>query len=72
MINQGIKPFEVLPWCFADPRVCRVDKRVPDPFEMGGGWWGGQRWEEGGEEELKVSLHTAWRQDRASQSMAES
>ncbi|KAL7410799.1 hypothetical protein BDY24DRAFT_398505 [Mrakia frigida] len=62
LIDQEIVPFQVLPWCFADPRNCRTDKRVPDPFLVNPGWWGGRRWKEGGEEELRRTLN--WREDR--------
>lgn len=54
LLHQGIRPFEVLPWCLTDPRNCRVDKRVPDPFAGNPKWWLGQKWSEGGEDALKV------------------
>lgn len=54
LVNQGIVPFQVLPWCFADPRNCREDKRVPDPFKKDPGWYAGLKWDQGGKEELKV------------------
>jgi hypothetical protein len=54
LVNQGIVPFQVLPWCFVDPRNCRTDKRVPDPFEKDPSWWGGRKWAEGGRDDLKV------------------
>jgi len=56
LLDQEIVPFQVLPWCFADPRNCRTDKRVPDPFLTDPGWWGGKRWKDGGEKELRVRL----------------
>ncbi|EIW78532.1 hypothetical protein CONPUDRAFT_108489 [Coniophora puteana RWD-64-598 SS2] len=38
-----IRPFKILPWCFSDGRSCRLDSRLPDPFEKDGGgsgrWW---------------------------------
>ena len=33
LLENGRKPFEVLPWCFVDGRNCRLDNRLPDPFK---------------------------------------
>lgn len=33
LLHAGIPPFKVLPWCFADGRSCRLDARLPDPFD---------------------------------------
>ncbi|KIR67529.1 hypothetical protein I314_01946 [Cryptococcus bacillisporus CA1873] len=32
LIAANKRPFAVLPWCFSDPRNCRLDNRFPDPF----------------------------------------
>jgi hypothetical protein len=36
LVNAGIPPFKVLPWCFSDGRSCRIDNRLPDPFRKDG------------------------------------
>ncbi|KAJ6599010.1 glycosyltransferase family 32 protein [Mycena vulgaris] len=33
LVAGGIPPFKVLPFCFSDARSCRLDNRLPDPFE---------------------------------------
>lgn len=33
LVANGKKPFAILPWCFMDGRSCRLDNRLPDPFE---------------------------------------
>jgi len=41
LLENGIPPFKVLPFCFTDGRSCRLDNRLPDPFEKdpkGGRW----------------------------------
>ncbi|CED83239.1 Glycosyltransferase, DXD sugar-binding motif [Phaffia rhodozyma] len=62
LLSQGIVPFQVLPWCFADPRNCREDKRVPDPFKKDPGWYAGLMWNKGGKEKLKK--HLDWSKDK--------
>lgn len=66
---SGIPPFKILPHCFTDGRACRLDNRLPDPFEAdprGGGWTGGIGREEGGGLDLRlgkvfaVHLHNQW------------
>lgn len=32
-VAAGRRPFYILPWCFTDARSCRLDNRLPDPFE---------------------------------------
>lgn len=32
-VAAGKRPFSILPWCFTDGRSCRLDNRLPDPFE---------------------------------------
>lgn len=32
-VAAGRRPFNILPWCFTDGRSCRLDNRLPDPFE---------------------------------------
>lgn len=54
LLHAGVRPFEVLPWCLTDPRNCRVDKRVPDPFASDPSWFMGKKWAAGGIDELKV------------------
>jgi hypothetical protein len=58
LVAGGIPPFRVLPWCFADPRSCRLDNRLPDPFlpDDSRGWWGNGS--KGGE--LDRALHSVW------------
>lgn len=59
LLHAGVRPFEVLPWCLTDPRNCRVDKRVPDPFKADPSWFMGKRWVAGGREALKVRTEAA-------------
>ena len=33
LIAAGIPPFRVLPFCFSDAISCRLDNRLPDPFQ---------------------------------------
>jgi len=49
LLSAHIKPFTVLPWCFADPRNCRSDISFPDPFESDPEYWGGRKWDGRGE-----------------------
>lgn len=32
LVNHGIRPFKILPFCFTDGQTCRLDNRIPDPF----------------------------------------
>lgn len=41
LIAESIPPFKVLPFCFADARSCRLDNRLPDPFQPDPVSWGG-------------------------------
>lgn len=36
LVNGGIQPFKILPFCFTDGRSCRLDTRLPDPFVADG------------------------------------
>lgn len=45
LLAAGITPFEVLPWCFFDPRNCRTDIRFPDPFLSDPSQWAGKAWD---------------------------
>lgn len=49
LLAGHVKPFDVLPWCFADPRNCRSDIRFPDPFAADPARWAGRRWDGKGE-----------------------
>ncbi|KAM0787721.1 hypothetical protein ACM66B_003780 [Microbotryomycetes sp. NB124-2] len=40
LVTAGIKPFSILPYCFTDGRSCRLDNRLPDPFELPKAKWG--------------------------------
>ncbi|KAI0001366.1 hypothetical protein BJV74DRAFT_882593 [Russula compacta] len=69
LVAEGIPPFKILPFCFTDGRACRLDNRLPDPFEpdpSGGHWTGGLTREEGGGLDRKLSnvfavhLHNQW------------
>jgi hypothetical protein len=33
LLQEGIRPFAVLPYCLTDGRSCRLDNRLPDPFD---------------------------------------
>jgi hypothetical protein len=33
LVAANIPPFKVLPFCFTDGRSCRLDNRLPDPFD---------------------------------------
>lgn len=41
LVAGGIPPFKILPFCFSDGRACRLDNRIPDPFEPDGSAAGG-------------------------------
>ncbi|OCF31904.1 hypothetical protein I316_06505 [Kwoniella heveanensis BCC8398] len=61
LLAAHIKPFEVLPWCFADPRNCRTDNRFPDPFEHDPEFFAGKKWDhEGGREDLEERVGQVW------------
>ncbi|WVQ97024.1 hypothetical protein IAU59_004134 [Kwoniella sp. CBS 9459] len=61
LLAAHIKPFEVLPWCFADPRNCRTDNRFPDPFEQDPEVFAGKKWHhEGGREDLEERVGQVW------------
>ncbi|KAG1862448.1 glycosyltransferase family 32 protein [Suillus tomentosus] len=73
LLNESIPPFKILPFCFSDPLVCRLDNRAPDPFEpdrIDGKWTGrpGEGLEEGGALDralgkiFAVHLHNRWDQ----------
>ncbi|WVF70946.1 hypothetical protein IAT40_005741 [Kwoniella sp. CBS 6097] len=61
LLAAHIKPFEVLPWCFADPRNCRTDNRFPDPFMDDPDVFAGKKWHyEGGREDLEERVGQVW------------
>ncbi|KAG2030423.1 glycosyltransferase family 32 protein [Suillus americanus] len=71
LLNESIPPFKILPFCFSDPLVCRLDNRAPEPFEpdrLDGKWTGrpGEGLEEGGALDrtlgkiFAVHLHNRW------------
>jgi hypothetical protein len=69
LVASSIPPFKVLPFCFSDARSCRLDNRLPDPFEAdkkGGAWTMGLGREEGGGLDkalgkvFAVHLHNQW------------
>ncbi|KAG2156858.1 glycosyltransferase family 32 protein [Suillus bovinus] len=73
LLNESIPPFKILPFCFSDPLVCRLDNRAPEPFEpdrIDGKWTGrpGEGLEEGGALDralgkiFAVHLHNRWDQ----------
>jgi hypothetical protein len=33
LLASGRKPFGILPWCLMDPRNCKLNNRLPDPFQ---------------------------------------
>lgn len=66
LVANAIVPFKVLPYCFTDGRSCRLDNRLPDPFEKKDSSWGkgralalrkkvGSVW--------AVHLHNQWEKD---------
>ncbi|KAJ7725323.1 glycosyltransferase family 32 protein [Mycena metata] len=71
LVAGGIPPFKVLPFCFSDARSCRLDNRLPDPFEADDvrgnrmGMWNGGMGERGKLDEalhniFGVHLHNQW------------
>lgn len=69
LVNEGIPPFKILPFCFSDGRSCRLDNRLPDPFtpdNSAGKWTTGLGLEEGGgldkvlHKIFGVHLHNQW------------
>lgn len=69
LVAAGVPPFSVLPFCFSDGRSCRLDNRLPDPFQPdpSDGWWtdGMGREEGGGLDQVlgkvfSVHLHNQW------------
>ena len=67
LIAEGIPPFKILPFCFSDARSCRLDNRLPDPFQPDpSNWGGGRSLAEGRELDqvlgkiFSVHLHNQW------------
>jgi hypothetical protein len=54
LLKAGERPFTVLPYCLTDSRSCRLDNRLPDPFEKDDSWISSQA----GAEELKTKLNS--------------
>ena len=72
LLASSVQPFKILPWCLTDGRSCRLDNRLPDPFEAdpsGGEWTVGQGREEGGGLDVvlgkvfSVHLHNQWKKE---------
>lgn len=77
LVAGGIPPFKILPFCFSDGRACRLDNRIPDPFEPDGSaagsgskWWavGTKVGEAGGlgsvlGKVFAVHLHNQWEKE---------
>ena len=70
LVASSIPPFSVLPFCFSDGRSCRLDNRLPDPFEPDppdGIWTEGMDREEGGgldrtlSKVFSVHMHNQWK-----------
>ncbi|KIY73955.1 glycosyltransferase family 32 protein [Cylindrobasidium torrendii FP15055 ss-10] len=69
LVAENIPPFKILPFCFSDGRSCRLDNRLPDPFEKDdpqGKWTMGLGMENGGPLDnvlhniFGVHLHNQW------------
>ncbi|KAI0256222.1 hypothetical protein BJV78DRAFT_1278756 [Lactifluus subvellereus] len=69
LVAEGIPPFKILPFCFSDGHACRLDNRLPDPFEpdpSDGHWTGGLTRAAAGGLDRKlgnvfaVHLHNQW------------
>lgn len=70
LIFAEVPAFKVLPFCFTDGRSCRLDNRLPDPFQpdhKSGKWTFGLGLEEGGgldevlqNKTFSVHLHDQW------------
>ncbi|KAI0048283.1 glycosyltransferase family 32 protein [Auriscalpium vulgare] len=69
LVAEGVPPFKILPFCFSDGRACRLDNRLPDPFEedpSDAHWSFGLNRTEGGGLDQKlgkvfaVHLHNQW------------
>ncbi|KAI0266657.1 glycosyltransferase family 32 protein [Gloeopeniophorella convolvens] len=69
LVAAGVPPFKILPWCFSDGRSCRLDNRLPDPFEPDPPdalWTGGLSVADGGTLDgvlrsvFAVHLHNQW------------
>lgn len=69
LLAAHIPPFKILPFCFSDPRACRLDNRLPEPFEpdrSNGKWTMGLGLEAGGALDqtlgkvFSVHLHNQW------------
>lgn len=69
LLAAHVPPFKILPFCFSDARACRLDNRLPDPFEpdrSSGTWTMGLGLEAGGgldqtlSKVFSVHLHNQW------------
>ncbi|KAG8216696.1 glycosyltransferase family 32 protein [Butyriboletus roseoflavus] len=69
LLAAHIPPFKILPFCFSDARACRLDNRLPDPFEpdrSSGTWTMGLGLEAGGALDqtlgkvFSMHLHNQW------------
>lgn len=64
LLNAGLQPFSVLPFCLMDPRSCRLDNRLPDPFEKDDKFIKSEDGEQGLRYKLEsifaIHLHNQW------------
>ncbi|KAH7925111.1 glycosyltransferase family 32 protein [Leucogyrophana mollusca] len=72
LIAAHIPPFKILPFCFSDGRACRLDNRLPDPFQpdkSSGKWTMGIGMEENGGLDqtlgkvFSLHLHNQWEKE---------
>lgn len=57
LVAAGYTPFKVLPYCFTDGRSCRLDSRLPDPFDPGLRL---DKWGEGRVDNLRDKVESVW------------
>lgn len=55
LLDNSIKPFKILPYCFTDGFSCKLDNRLPDPFGPKDWSWG-----IGKMESLEVKIRSVW------------
>ncbi|KAF8471521.1 glycosyltransferase family 32 protein [Gautieria morchelliformis] len=68
LVAGGIPPFKILPFCFTDARSCRLDNRLPPPFDPDAPTWAGGLGLKGANSSLQrtlekvfsVHLHNQW------------
>ncbi|KAL7007954.1 hypothetical protein EMMF5_002603 [Cystobasidiomycetes sp. EMM_F5] len=52
LLQAGVKPFSILPYCLTDARNCRLDNRLADPFLADDAWISSKE----GRRELEMKL----------------